>query len=116
MYSGRKTANNQSQDLSIEKSIDLANALKEAGKVPPSMYVRNIQLQEEDHTFSRKIKYTKGNFIKSGTNFSTQHQTNINTLEITDKAPLEKVILSENLKEYHQTKRACPLLYNPRLY
>ena len=38
------------------------------------------------------------------------------TLELTDKIPLEKVIIEENLKRYHQTEGACPLLHDTRFY
>ena len=43
-------------------------------------------------------------------------ETDGSTLEITDKIPLERVIIEENLKKYHQTKGACPWLGDPRLY
>ena len=37
-------------------------------------------------------------------------------MEITEKIPLEKAIVEENPKKYHQTKGACLLLDDPRLY
>ena len=62
------------------------------------MHVHNMQRQEEDYTMVRGIKHIEGKSIKSGTNFVTQKQTNGSTLEITDKTPLEKVIMEENVK------------------
>ena len=32
------------------------------------------------------------------------------------KIPQEKVIIAENLKKYHQTEGACPLLDDPCMY
>ena len=37
-------------------------------------------------------------------------------MEITEKIPLEKAKVEENPKKYHQTKGACLLLDDPRLY
>ena len=54
--------------------------------------------------------------MEPGTTLVTQQQTNGSTLEIIDKIPLEKVIIEENLKKYHQTKGAGPLLNDPLLY
>ena len=62
------------------------------------MHVHNMQRQEEDYTMVRGIKYIEGKSIKSCTNFVTQKQTYGSTLEITDKTPLEKVIMEENVK------------------
>ena len=63
-----------------------------------------MQILEEDRTISKWIKYIEGKFRKTGTTLITQQQTNITTLEITEKIPTEKVIIEENLKKYHQTK------------
>ena len=67
------------------------------------MHIHNIQVREEDCTLAKRIKYIKGKFSKSGTNFVTQQQTDSSTLKITDKTPLEEVIIEENVKNYHQT-------------
>ena len=37
-------------------------------------------------------------------------------MEIIDKIPLEKAIIEENLKNYHQNKGGHPLLDGHRLY
>ena len=79
------------------------------------MNVRNLQLLEEYSTMDRWIKYIDGKFRKSVTTFVTQQKTESSTLEITIKTPLEKVIIAENVKNYHQTKLSCPLLDNPPL-
>ena len=64
----------------------------------------------------RRIKYIERKFRRPGTNFVTQQYTNGITLKTTDKTPLEKFIIAENLKKYHQTKGTFPLLDDPRLY
>ena len=60
-----------------------------------------MQRIEEDSTLTRRIKYIEGEFKKPGTTLVTQQQTNGRTLEITDKIPLEKVVVTKNLKKYH---------------
>ena len=49
----------------------------------------------------RQIKYIERKFRKSGTNSVTQQHTIGITLKTTDKTPLEKFIIAENLKKYH---------------
>ena len=75
-----------------------------------------MQRIEEYRTLIRRIKYIKGKFSNPCTTLVTQQQTYGRTLEITDKIPLEKVIIEENLKKYHQIEGACQLLGDPRLY
>ena len=53
---GMKAAKNQDEALSIKYRTNLANSLKEAGKGPAAMYIRNIQWREEDLTLARWIK------------------------------------------------------------
>ena len=69
-------------------------------------YAKKIRRQHSIHT----DKYTEGKSRKPGTTLVTQQQTDGRTTEITDKIQLEKVIVEEKLKKYHQTKGACPLL------
>ena len=75
-----------------------------------------MQRIEEYRTLSRRIKYIEGKFSKPGTTLVTQQQTHSSTLEITDKIPLEKVIIEENLEKYHHNEGAFPLLDDPWLY
>ena len=74
-----------------------------------------MQRREEYHTLPRRIKYIGGKFRKPGTTLVTQQKPDGRTLEISDKIPLEKIIIEENLKKYHQTEGAFPLLDDPRL-
>ena len=62
------------------------------------MHILNMQRQE------------KYKFRKSGTTFVTQQKNDSSTLKITDKTPLEKVIIAEKVKKYHQIEGSCPLL------
>ena len=63
----------------------------------------------------RRIKYIEGKSSKPSTTFVTQ-QTNSITREIIENISLEKVIIAENLKEYHHTEGAWPLLDDPWMY
>ena len=103
---GRKAAINQAETLSIKYCTTPANALEETGKGSVAKHERNIQILEEYLTLARRIKNIEGKFRKPGTTVVIQLQTNGRTLEITYKIPLEKVIIEENLKNYHQTKGA----------
>ena len=115
-HSGKTITKNQAEALRTEYCTNLVNDLKEAGKIPASIHICNMQPWEEDCNLDRQIKYTKGRFRKSGTIFVTLQQTDGITLEIVDKTPLEKFIIEESVKTYHRTKVACPLLYEPQLY
>ena len=53
---------------------------------------------KEDLTLARQIKYIERKFRKLDTPLVTQQQTDRRKLEITDKIPLEKVIIEETLK------------------
>ena len=75
-----------------------------------------MQRQEEYRNLSIQIKYIEGKFRKSGTTFVTKKQTDGRILDITDKTPLEKLIISANVKKYHQTSVAFLLLDDPQLY
>ena len=75
-----------------------------------------MQWQEEDRTLSIRVKYIEVKFRKSGTTFFTQEEPDGITLEITYKPPLEKVIISENVKKYHQIEGSCMLLDDHQLY
>ena len=77
------------------------------------MHIHNIQRREEDLTLDIGIKYIEVKFCKSDTTFATQQTTDGITLEITDKTPLEEVIIEDNVKKYHQTKGAFPLIDYP---
>ena len=103
-FSGRKSAKNQTEALSIEYCTNLANALEEAGKGPTAMHVRNMQKIEENRNLARQVKYTKGKFRNPDNTLVTQQQTNCSTLEITDKIPLEKVIIEETWKSTTRPK------------
>ena len=100
----------------IEYSIKFAYALEEAGKGPISTHIRNMQRREENVTLAKWIKNIKNKLRKPVTNFVIQQQTDVDTLEITEKILQEKVIISENLKKYHKIKGDCPLIYDPCLY
>ena len=78
----------------IEYRTNTDNSLKEAGKGPTTIHIRNMKLREEDLTMARQIKYIEGKFRKSGTTFFTQQQTNGRTMETTHKTPLEEVIIA----------------------
>ena len=92
-YSGKKITKNQAEDLSIKYRTNIDDYLKEAGKGPAAMNIRNMQRREEDRTLDRRTKYIEGKLSKSGTNFVTQQQTDGSTQEITDKTSLGEVII-----------------------
>ena len=77
------------------------------------MHVHNMQRQKEDRTMVRGIKYIEGKSIKSDTNFFTQQQIDGSTLEITDKTPLEKVILAEHVKSTMRPNELAHYLMTP---
>ena len=58
--------------MSLEYRTNLAKNLEEAGKGQAAMHVCNINLQEEDLTMARRIKYIEDKFRKSGTTFFPQ--------------------------------------------
>ena len=69
----------------IEYRTNTDNSLKEAGKGPTTIHIRNMKLREEDLTMARQIKYIEGKFRKSGNTFFNQKQTDGSTMEITLK-------------------------------
>ena len=80
------------------------------------MHLCNIQRRKEDRNLARRIKYIEGKSRKPGTTLVTLQKIDDSTLEITDKIPPVNIIIAEQIKVFHQTKAALPLLDDPWLY
>ena len=71
--------------------------------------LRQMDLQEQQRRDSRRIKATLKKNSRCGTT-RIQVIEGTTTKEITKKAEMEKLIIAENEKKYHQTENSCPLL------
>ena len=77
------------------------------------MYLRELQDVERTRKKHGHIKYVEKKLKKTSTTFVTKQMADGTVMEYTDKATLEKEIIAENLKKYHQMEDSCPLFEQP---
>ena len=94
---------------------DLAEALSETGNVKKATHLRNLIRIEEQRELYKKLKYITGKANNLGTTFVTIQDDEGIKKDIVDKEEMEKAIINENKKKYHQTERTCPFIYDDQL-
>ena len=71
--------------------------------------LRQMDLHEQQRRDSRRVKATLKKNSRCGTTRIQVIEGSV-TKDITKKAEMERLIIAENEKKYHQTERSCPLL------
>ena len=104
-----KVIRKQDEKHSIAFREKLAQARAAEGNASAANELRQMNLREQQRRTSRRIKATLKKNARCGT---TRIQVTRNGIQkdITKKSEMEKYIIRENEKKYHQTERSCPLL------
>ena len=92
----------------------LATNLEAEGKGKKAQIVRNLKTIEEQRVTFRRLRHLSKKF---GGNLNTTsviitHPSG-QKVEITEKDQMEKEIIKENVKKYHQCEDTCPFLQSP---
>ena len=87
----------------------LAQDKAKEGNMSAATMLRQMDLREKQRRDARRIKATLKRNSRCGT---TRIQVNHNNRirDVTKKSEIEKLIIAENERKYHQTEKTCPLL------
>ena len=98
-------------DNELRKSFleELAQAKADKGNLKVATVLRNMhQLEATRRTF-RRIRYSTKKGRSGTTKIHVQKRNRVK--EVTKKEEMEKYIVAENEKKFHQTEGRCPLLH-----
>ena len=102
----------------VDHRIAFQNRLSEerakAGNVSVATEIKNQKLREEQRRTARRAKYVLERNQRCGTTM-IQIKSRGKTIDVTDKSQMERLIIAENEKKYHQTETRCPLLHGQLL-
>ena len=104
-----RIARKQHRALRKRMLYNLAAAQAKEGNIKVATAIKNKAIQEESRREARRTKAV----LKRNANMGTtriQIEKSGRTIDITDKEEMERLIISENEKKYHQTEESCPLL------
>ncbi len=109
--------NTKKNHIELRKSFleSLAEAKAAEGKGRKATHLRNLIRLEEQRAMYRKIKSVTGRNGNLGTTFVTVKDSEGNKKDIIGKEELERAIIAENTKKYHQTEKTCPFIYDATL-
>ena len=89
----------------------LAEALEEGGKGKKAKIIKHIIQTEAQRTSYRKLKkLNKKNDDCLSTTAITMNLPDRSKKEIREKEAMEKAIINENIKKFHQSEGTCPFL------
>ena len=108
-YKRYKVCKKNDKELRLNYQDKLIQAKAEAGNIKAVTVLKNIQHREAMAATYGRIRST----IKQQQNGTTKVQvtTNERLKEITKKKHMEKEIIKENERKFHQTEGRCPLLH-----
>ena len=109
-----KIIRKQDEKHSITFREKLAEDRAKEGNMTAATALRQMNQQEKQRKDARRIKAT----LRRNTNCGTtriQVRVGSKVKDITKKREMEKLIMDENEKKYHQTEKSCPLLQGQRL-
>ena len=87
----------------------LAEERAKEGRVAVATIIKNQTIQEQQRRTARRIRWTFKNNVRCGTTMIKVNR-NGRVDDITDQDEMERMIIAENQKKYHQTEARCPLL------
>ena len=92
----------------------LASSLAKEGQGKKSRIIANLIKIEEQRRLFRRLKPISRKFSENLSTTSVVTRDNAgNRIEISEKKDMEKAIMSENVKKYHQCESSCPFLKEP---
>jgi hypothetical protein len=88
----------------MEYRYRLAKALEEDNKITAAIHIRNLTHQENTRALYRRIRYMEHKIKNLATSRVIATTKRGRKIEVTDKEEMEKCILRENERKYHQTE------------
>ena len=94
---------------------DLATAIASHKQISHSSAIRALINREETRDIHRRIKWMRRKYNGLSTSGVLISKSNGTKMLISDKETLERVIIAENERKFHQTEGQSPLLEGPLL-
>jgi len=110
-YKVRKQCKLYAESLSLEYRTQLALAKEAAGELKAAVYLRNINHIEALRRIFRNIRHMEDK-VKGGSTTKVTTTDNGIISEHTDREPIEKLFVDENVRKYHVTEGGSQL-HNP---
>ena len=112
-YKQYRVCRKHHKELRMNFLESLAQAKADKGDQKASQIVKDIQYREKVRSMYKRIKYATKNRQCATTKLHVTTRQGMR--EVTKKSEMEKYIIRENEKKFHQTENRCPLLHG-RLY
>ena len=98
-------------DKALQKDFleSLAEAQAEAGNIKIAAALQGILHREQLRSTYRQIKYVTKRYQSGTTKIHVKKDGQV--IEITRKEKMEKYIIKENKRKFHQIEGRCPLLH-----
>lgn len=109
-YKQRKKLKTMANDLSLEYRMKLALVKEEAGEIKAAVFLRNQNRIEDQRRFARNVRRMEGKMKGGNTTKINIDDKNGNTIELTNRVDIDKVMARENEKMGHQTEGGSQLL------
>ena len=88
----------------------LAAAKEDAGNIPAATYLRNMNRIEAQRQLFRNIRFMEEKLTAGSTTQVTISSPEGRTIELTQREEVEKVVMAENERKFHQTEGGSQLL------
>jgi sensor c-di-GMP phosphodiesterase-like protein len=106
----RRYCNQAAESLSREYRHQLAAAKEDAGNIPAATHLRNMNRIESQRQLFRNIRYMEEKLMAGSTTQVTVTSPDGRTIELTTREEVEKAIMEENERKFHQTEGGSQLL------
>ena len=103
-FAERRRCNQASESLSTEYRHRLAAAKEDAGNIPAATYLRNMNRIEAQRQLFRNIRFMEEKLTAGSTTQVTISSPEGRTIELTQREEVEKVVMAENERKFHQTE------------
>ena len=109
-YAERQRCNKASESLNREYRHRLATAKEDAGNIKAATHLRNMNRIEAQRQLFRNIRYMEEKLSAGSTTQVTVTSEDGRTTELTQRDEVEKAVMAENERKFHQTEGGSQLL------
>jgi Reverse transcriptase (RNA-dependent DNA polymerase). len=100
----RKKCKKYAPELQAEYRYRLALALEKENKIPAATHVRNLSHQEDTRVLFRRIRYMERKIMNLSTTRLSTRTSRGKRIDLVQKAEVERCIIQENIRIFHQTE------------
>ena len=109
-YAERQRCNKASESLNREYRHRLAAAKEDAGNIKAATHLRNMNHIEPQRQLFRNIRYMEEKLSAGSITQVTITSPDGRTTELTQRDEVEKAVIAENERKFHQTEGGSQLL------